>query len=1151
MVRSPVVAAASPGAPASPRSRSPVPVTELPTTTTAATDRLSPPSDTSSMPQTEVSHHGSVRSTSDTVLKSYSTLTVSHININSITSDNKTDELCQFIADNDVKILGLTETKLDSSVDPSLYNIRGFHTPLTKHRSRHGGGVALYIHSSLPAQQMHHIEVGNEEWIWAMIKTKQFTLIVCCLYLPPNQTSNKLHNFINNLTEAIHQSHRYLPTAILILGDFNAGNVYLSEQLQNSCSGSTSFDYLLKDTTDILGMHQLISEPTRISTNSANLRDLIFTSNPEIVIYCGTKSPFAKLDHFPIIATLNLTPPPQNAIITTEIWDYRNTDTQRLTNLLMDTNWDTILDNDIETATTQLINAIHDAATASIPIMRKKRNARKSPWVTVELKRNIRKRERLFKIAKHNPTEYNWDRWRYQRNLVTSLNRFLKSTYMRTEVNKLLDQKPNPKQYHQTLQKLIGRTRSDELPPLEGPDGVITSNDYEKATLLNNYFASQSTLSIPESHQPPGILDTSVPTLETISTDEFEVLKLLNGLDSNKSTGPDKIPVKLLKMTALIIAKPLSILFNKSLASGIFPSTFKEAQIKPIFKKQGSPSDSTCYRPISILSSISKVFEKIVYRNIYAHLSENALLTEKQSGYRQHHGTELQLLYLTQNIYKSLDTGHHFTAIYLDITKYFDKIWHKGLLFKCKNEFGITGILLTWLESYLKDRKQCVRINDTFSDYKIINAGCPQGSVLGPLLALIYLDGLSKRTQNDILFFADDTSLYAPYKTSDLLTTQLRLQDDLDSIYEYGQEWAITFNAAKTVQQTFSHSRHCQVPHLKFGGQAIPSHDRHKHLGLTFSRDLRFHEHINEICKKVTQTLSPLYPIAQYLPRPILDQVYKTYIRPHFDYCDIIYDGHITVHDATRLETLQNRAARLTTGALFRTSTDKLRQELGWEKLSTRRQIHRLSLYHKLSLPESNLPKYIKDMIPLTRQQNTDKTLRNALTHTQERPHTSCYQRSFFVKTNKQYNQIPPTSKTLSSSAFKKHLVEHFGLPSPPEFYTLGSKRGNTLHLRLRNEMSQLNSHLFQVQFTDSPACPCGFGVESIRHFIFSCSLYRNQRTLLLQQLTETLDYDIQQKPISTIQGILLHGTNLDSGQRLSVARSFQAFLINSHRFDA
>ena len=225
----------------------------------------------------------------------------------------------------------------------------------------------------------------------------------------------------------------------------------------------------------------------------------------------------------------------------------------------------------------------------------------------------------------------------------------------------------------------------------------------------------------------------------------------------------------------------------------------KKANVKPIFKNKGSASDPTGYRPISILSALSKIFEKIVFKNIYDHITHHALLTEKQSGYRRNHSTELQLHYLTHNLYKALDSGSDFTAVYLDISKYFEKIWHRGSLHKCENEFMITGRLLHWLKSYLSDRIQRVQIRNSFSHPRKINAGCPKGSVLGPFLALIYLNDLSNQTHNDVLFFADDTSLYASHNAHSLLTTQRSLQHDLDEIHKYVREWVITFNTTKTI----------------------------------------------------------------------------------------------------------------------------------------------------------------------------------------------------------------------------------------------------------------------------------------------------------------------------------------------------------------
>ena len=313
---------------------------------------------------------------------------------------------------------------------------------------------------------------------------------------------------------------------------------------------------------------------------------------------------------------------------------------------------------------------------------------------------------------------------------------------------------------------------------------------------------------------------------------------------------------------------------------------------------------------------------------------------------------------------------------------------------------------------------------------------------------------------------------------------------------------------------------------------------------MTFSRDLRFHEHINEICQKVNKSLSPLYPVAQYLPRTILNQIYTIYIRRYFDYCDTIYDGHIPIQDRTRLETLQNRAARLTTGALFRTSSDRLRLELGWDKLTTRRHIHRLTLYHKLNQSNTYIPRYLTEIMPNTREEDTNRRLRNANTHTHERPQTTSYQRSFFITTNKQYNELPEAARGLTLTKFKAHIRESLGSTEPPEYYILGSKTGNILHTRLRNEMSILNSHLYKTQKTNSPACVCGHDTESVRHYILACPLYRNQRNVLFHSISQALNRDFDQYPPHTQLDILLHGTQLDSSGGRAVARNFQTFIL-------
>ena len=445
----------------------------------------------------------------------------------------------------------------------------------------------------------------------------------------------------------------------------------------------------------------------------------------------------------------------------------------------------------------------------------------------------------------------------------------------------------------------------------------------------------------------PNLPDREIPTLQMITITEDEVFNQLKALKTNKSTGSDGIPNKILKMIAIFLKEPLAKLFNKSISKGKYPSSWKHAHIIPVFKCKGSSSDVKSYRPISLLPSMSKVFEKIVYNRIYEHLIFNNILTDRQSGYRQNHGTYTQLLYLIHSLHFSLDKSKDFSIIYLDISRYFDTIWHQGLLAKCEQLCELKGTLLHWLESYLHNRTHSVVVENSVSKIRMINAGCPQGSVLGPLLALIYLNDLDGTTENELFLFADDTILFKSHAHSPE-EAQVSLQRDLNKIKEFGNKWAITFNSSKTALQTFTNKHTLISPTLKFGSDSIPIVTNHKHLGLNISSDLRFHCHTKEIIKKANAALAPLYPVAAHLPKQTLKQIYINYIRPIFDYADVVYHGHITVTDSLRLERVQNRAARLITGAFRRTSTNTILRELGWTTLHMRREISSLHTLHRI-----------------------------------------------------------------------------------------------------------------------------------------------------------------------------------------------------------
>ena len=415
----------------------------------------------------------------------------------------------------------------------------------------------------------------------------------------------------------------------------------------------------------------------------------------------------------------------------------------------------------------------------------------------------------------------------------------------------------------------------------------------------------------------------------------------------------------------------------------------------------------------------------------------------------------------------------------------------------------------------------------------------------------MYLNDLSDKIQNDSLFYADDTSLYSSHIHNDIDDTRT-LQNDLDTIRQYGDDWAITFNTQKTVQLTFTTKNEGANFSLSFDGQDIPTETHHKHLGLTLSTDLHFHVHVNKIIRTINTILGPVYPVRKFLSRSILNKIYTTYIIPHFDYCDIIYDGNLTVTDANRLQTLQNRCARLVTGALFRSPSTALLEDLGWERLETRRLIHKLLFFHRLYYDNPPLPTYVTDLLTDTRHGATGLDLRNATHLTIPHTRLASYHQSYIPATIRQWNLLPSAlRRTTSHSDFARQVWQRFGAPEPPLFHSFGTKAGNTNHTRLRIGLSTLNAHLFKVCHpnTHTPSCICGHPSEDTVHYVLWCPVHQIHRSKLINSV-KTILPGFENFPVHDKLNIILYGKYLTKDKQIKIAHLFQTYIVKTQRFN-
>ena len=320
---------------------------------------------------------------------------------------------------------------------------------------------------------------------------------------------------------------------------------------------------------------------------------------------------------------------------------------------------------------------------------------------------------------------------------------------------------------------------------------------------------------------------------------------------------------------------PLAIIFKNIVDTGIFPTAWKSANVTPINKKESKQVISN-YSPISLLPIFAKVFERILFIHIYSHLTTNNLITKNQSRFRPNDSVSNQLLYLVHQIHSSLDMNLDVRHVFLDMSKAFDKVWHQGLLYKLKQN-GIDGKLLSLLKSYLTERQQRVVINGFESDWWEVRSGVPQGSVLGPLLFLVYINNLEIGIKSQIKFFADDTSLFSV--VNDPNTSAQELNHDLTLISNWAFQWKMCFNpdpSKQAVQLVFSRKRKkIDHPILYFNNLEVKSVNEHKHLGLIMDTTLTFASHINDKLSKARKGIGILKSLNLYLPLKIFDQIYK------------------------------------------------------------------------------------------------------------------------------------------------------------------------------------------------------------------------------------------------------------------------------------
>ena len=903
------------------------------------------------------------------------------------------DELKQIIFDSKPHLIALTETWLTPDVSSSEIHIPGYSIIRSDSQSGRHGGVAMYLDDSLPpVSTLFCPLIPLIEMLWVTVPLRGTDcLILGCIYRSPSSPSSSDQALIEFLISLPTSSH------ILILGDLNAPKIDWS---QSMCLVS-GYQSELLDVICTRAWTQHISSPTRIREGHLpSLLDLIITNDEQSIDTVNYLPPLGKSDH---------------VLLKFDYICYWNKVTNYVPSLnFKKANWDGLrkslvcladLDesNSVELMFTTLQSAIMNAVERHIPVHNCTPTLNPLPRY---LRRRYYNSNNLFSYYKLTGLPEDWAAFRKARNLFKKEMRQFK---LNKQKGVLLAARSHPLSLFKYMRSK--RSAKPAAFTVKRSDGTPSSDPSESSNIFKIFFestyADSSKTLYPLLPNRSFIKPLIVPIF---SVDDVE--KHLRSCNPNSSQGPDTIHPRVLAEAAKVLAVPVFKLFRCSLSTGELPSAWRQAHVIPIFKA-GDRNQAGSYRPISLTSVLCKILERLLKRELLGHLLDNQLLSPAQHGFLPGHSCLTNLLLFLDNLTDAYDKGLTTSAIFFDFAKAFDKVPHTPLIQKL-SAYGISGQFLNWISSFLNGRTFQVKLGSTLSDLAPVSSGVPQGSVLGPILFLIYVNDLPDAIKSNVLFYADDLKVWNSIDSSNL-------QRDVTSICDWSSVWNLPINPSKCLHMTFGKDRShtFSLPSSNNSTSPIAQTDLTKDLGVWLSSNLSFSMHHATVAKQAFKVLHMIRRTFQHINAVDFAFLYGTYVRPILEYCNqVTFSG--LVKDTNCLEKVQRAATKMVVGLKHISYNNRLKV-LNLYPLETRRARGDLILAHSIFL-KGNQSQYFH---PHSNVNLRGHCLKLAKKHTRTR-----VRHNFFTsRVINHWNDLPEELVTAATrDSFKISLDTHLGL---------------------------------------------------------------------------------------------------------------------------
>lgn len=764
-------------------------------------------------------------------------------------------------------ILGFTETRLDADI-AQLYTLPGYNM-FTNNRNRYGGGVAIYIFDNLKSTQVNDYCLMDSyiESLGIEFKSMSKTCLCLCIYRPPQGNTNDFINAINNILSSAYNKKYY---NIFLFGDFNIDLMQRNNVVQEFINTMSTYS-----------LFPLTTRPTRATSTSATLIDHIWSTQIEQNI--GNYIINTDItDHFPVLSQFKHQHNPHNNTLHIMKRTITQTSLEQFYSYILNYDWSHVIDNVCpNTSYNNFFNVFKEYYDVCFPEKKIRINSKsdRSPHITPAILKSIKEKNRLERLAKKWPLTYK-EQYKIYRNRLTSLLKTTKKLYYQDQ---LLNNQGKPSSHWKSINTILGRCLKGHSQTIEL---VPCSSDIPNK--FNEHFLNAGgNMQDASSNEHKNYLSNSPDiSLYLTPVTQVEVKKCILNLKTT-SPGYDDISPKVLKHTADLISTPLMYIINLTFKTGIFPDKLKVAKVIPLFKS-GCRQEINNYRPISLLSAFSKIFEKIITSRLVNFLEHNKVLTEFQHGFRSSHSTETAILQFVNNVYKYLERKSYLIGVFIDLSKAFDSLNHKILLDKLEH-YGIRGVPLQLFRSYISNRSQIVFCNSSYSDCKIIHKGVPQGSILGPILFTIYVNDIINCSRTlHFTIYADDTNLLLA--DNNLNTLHYNINLELESVRIWIISNKLKLNTSKTKYMIFQNrSIHHNMPPVTMDGVLLERVTHIKFLGILIDEHINWNCHINSVVTKLSRMGGILYRVRDYLTQDALFSIYYTLCYPHLLYCVSIW----------------------------------------------------------------------------------------------------------------------------------------------------------------------------------------------------------------------------------------------------------------------